>query len=250
MSGHSHWASIRHKKGAADAKKGQMFSKLAKNIMSAAKQGGGDPEANLKLKYAIEKAKQGNMPKDRIARAIKKGTGELPGESIEELVYEGYGPGGVALMIEVLTDNRNRTAAEIRKLFEKRDGKLAGSGAVSWMFESKGLFAVDASSIEEDELFTIALDAGAEDVQTFDEVYELTCAPGDFAGVKSALEEAGLTLTVAELTRLPQSTVTLDEANGRKIVPMVEELEEHDDVQNVYSNFDLPPDLMAELASE
>jgi len=247
MSGHSHWASIKHKKGAVDAKKGKAFSKLAKHITSAARGGGGDPDMNLKLKYAIDKARAANMPKDNIERAIKKGTGEIPGEHYEDATYEAIGPGGVAMLIEILTDNRNRTAAEIRKILEIRGGRLGTTNSVAWQFERKGLFLVDAKNCDEDKLMTIALDAGADDMRNDSGIFEIICATEQFEKVKKALFDARIKTETAEISRVPKQYVDLDEHAARKILSLLEELEDHEDVQNVYSNFNLPDTVLAEL---
>jgi YebC/PmpR family DNA-binding regulatory protein len=241
MAGHSHWAGIKHKKAIVDAKRGKLFSRMAKEIIVAAKAGGGNPDANVSLRAAVDRAKAVNMPKDKIERAIKSGTGELPGVTYERVAYEGYGPGGVAILLDILTDSRNRTAAELRKIFSLRGGNMEGS--VAWMFESKGLISVPADAIGEDRLMEIALEAGAEDIQTSDDVHEVTTAPGDFQDVKQAMFDAGLEPEVAEVTMLPQSLVTLDLDTARKALALLEELDDHDDVQNVYTNLDVPPEL-------
>jgi YebC/PmpR family DNA-binding regulatory protein len=249
MAGHSHWAGIKYKKGIADAKRGKIFSKLTRNITTAARDGGGNPDMNLKLKYAIEKAKEANMPKDNIARAVKKGTGEIPGAQLERCVYEGYGPGGVAIMVEVLTDNRNRTGPEIRKIFETRGGNLGSSGCVAWKFEAKGLFSIakDDENVDEDELMTVVIEAGADDVETVGDSYQITCGPTDFYAVKEALEGKGYTLAMAEQTRVPNSTVQLSAEDGRKILGLMEAIDEHDDVENAYADFDLPDELVTDM---
>lgn len=246
MSGHSHWATIKHKKAATDAKKGKLFSKLAKDIIMAAQQGGGDPEANYQLRTAIEAAKAANMPKENIERAIKRGTGELPGVTYERLTYEGYGPHGIAILVEVLTDSRNRTAAELRKIFSQRGGKMEGS--VAWMFEAKGLLTVPADAIGEDELMELVINAGADDMVKTNGTYEITTSPTEFHKVKQALLDRGLTLGVAELTRLPQTLIKLDGEAAAKVLALLEELEDHDDVQNVYTNLDVPAELAAAKA--
>ena len=248
MSGHSHWAGIKHKKGLQDAKRGKEFSKLGKAIMAAARSGGTDPDGNVKLRYAIDKAKAANMPKDTIERAILKGAGQLEGQTLEELVYEGYGPAGVAVMVEVLTDNKNRTASELRKLFDVHGGNLGGTGSVAWMFQPRGLITVKKDAIGEDQLMEIALEAGAEDVQTLDDAYELTCSPADFSGLKNALTARGLNLESAELTKIPQTTMKLDDSAARKVLRLMESLEDHEDIQNVYANFELSEKLTAELS--
>jgi len=246
MARHSHWASIKHKKGALDAKRGKLFSKLAKHIMTAARHGGGDPEMNLRLRYAIDKARAASMPRDNIERAVKKGTGELEGEELVETTYEGYGPGGVAVVLDILTDNKNRTAGDVRKSFELHGGKLSGPNTAARMFEKKGLFSLDASAAGEDQVLEIALDAGAEDMEKVGNEYEITCAPQDFEKVRKALEARGLKPTSAELGMVPLSLVPLSQDVGRRILALMEELEDHEDVQNVYANFTLPPELLAE----
>jgi YebC/PmpR family DNA-binding regulatory protein len=248
MSGHSHWAGIKHKKGAVDAKRGKLFSKLSKAIIVAARHGGGDPDANLKLRYAIDKARQASMPKDNIDRAVKKGTGELEGGSLAEIVYEGYGPHGVAVICEILTDNRNRTAGEIRKMFEVSGGNLGQTGCVAWMFERKGLFVVDAKHVEEDRLLEVVLEAGADDVNNVEGMFEVTCDPAQFQAVREALENARIPTEVAELSQIPSTTVDLNADQGRKVLRFMEALDEHEDVQNVYANFNIPESAMAEAA--
>ncbi|HUT34281.1 MAG TPA: YebC/PmpR family DNA-binding transcriptional regulator [Planctomycetota bacterium] len=243
MSGHSHWATIKHKKAATDAKRGKLFSKLAKDIIMAAQQGGGDSDTNFILRAAIDAAKAANVPRDNIARAVKRGTGELPGVTYERLTYEGYGPHGIAILVEVLTDSRNRTAAELRKVFSQRGGKMEGS--VAWMFEAKGLLTIAADAIGEDDLMELALNAGADDLVRTNGTYEITTAPAEFHKVKQALLDKGLTPDVAELTRLPQTLIKLEGEAARKALNLLEELEDHDDVQNVYTNFDAPADLEA-----
>jgi len=248
MSGHSKWSTIKHKKGAADAKRGKIFSKLAKAITSAARQGGGNPDMNLKLQYAIDSAKSENMPKDNIERAIQKGTGELNADSVlYECLYEGYGSNGVAVMAEILTDNKNRTAAEIRKIFESSGGNLGESGCVSWMFQKKGVITVDAGEIEEDKLMTLVLDAGCDDLQVEDGKYEIDCEIQDYNNIKKVLQGEGITIESAEISWIPSTSIDLDETKGRNIISLMEKLENHDDVQNVYANFSLPKDLLAEL---
>jgi len=244
MSGHSHWATIRRKKAATDAKKGKIFSKLAKDIILAAQQGGGDPDANYTLRAAVDAAKAANMPKDNIERAIKRGTGELPGISYERLTYEGYGPHGIAILVDVVTDNRNRTSAELRKIFSTRGGKMEGS--VAWMFEAKGLITVPADAIDEDELLELAIDAGADDMARSDNVFEITTSPQQFSKVKQALLDRGISPEVAELTRLPQQLIKLEGEAAQKVMALLEELQDHDDVQNVYTNFDAPAEEAAE----
>ena len=250
MSGHSKWATIKHKKGALDAKRGKLFSKLARLIITAARKGGGDPDMNLHLRYAIDKAKAANMTKDTIERAVKKGTGDLEGAQYESMAYEGYAPGGVALMIDILTDNRNRTAPEIRRIMENRGGSLGSTNCVAWMFHNKGVFMIDASKVSEDKLMEIVLDAGAEDIETQGTQYSVTCPPQLFDVVRKALEAAGLTAELAEIQRVPTQTVKLDRANARRVLMLISDLEDQDDVQNVFSNFDIDEEIMQEIAAE
>lgn len=247
MSGHSHWATIRRKKGATDARKARVFSKCAKLVMSAARAGGRDPDANAALRYAIEEARSVNMPKDKIDRAILKGIGELEGQDLEGVVYEGYGPGGVALMVEVLTDNRNRTAAEIRKVFENAGTSLANPGSVAWMFEKRGVLSVKKDAVDEDALLEIVLEAGADDLQTFDDLYEITCDLSAFAAVKQALVDSGVTPDTAQIANVASQNVKPSLEDARKILKLMEALEDHDDVQHVSANFDIPAELMAEV---
>ena len=220
---------------------------MAKAIIVAAKTGGGDPDQNLRLRYAIDDAKAVSVPKDNITRAIKKGTGELEGGNLEEVVYEGYGPGGVAILCEVLTDNRNRTAPEIRKCFEIAGGKLGSTGCVAWMFESKGLFLIEAEKTDEDTLMELALEAGADDVAQVGDKFEITCDPDSFQALSKALGDANITPLAKEITRIPQNTVELDAAGAEKVLKLMEKLDDHDDVQNVSANFNIPEDVMAKL---
>ncbi len=247
MAGHSHWANIAHKKGLIDAKRGKLWSKLARGIIVAAKEGGGDPAANLKLRYAINDAKAGNMPKDTIEKAIKKGSGELEGGNLEQVLYEGYGPGGVAVLCEIYTDNRNRTAPEVRKIFEMAGGKLGATGCVAWMFDRKGMARVSKASVDEDRLMEIALEAGADDVREDGDQFEVIAEPEAFNGVCSALEAAGIQTESASLTRLPKDTVDVTGEDARRVLKMLELLDEHDDVQSVSANFNIPEEAMAEL---
>jgi len=249
MAGHSHWAGIKHRKGAQDAKRGKIFSKHAKAIITAARLGGGDPEMNLRLKYAIERAKAENMPKDNIDRAVKKGSGELEGVNYVELVYEGFYPGGIAVMIEALTDNRNRTAPEVRKIFEKRGGNMGESGAVSWMFQKKASFLVTGENLDETWLMEKVMDLSAEDLNEEGDGYQIIADPKDFAVVKEGLERCEeIQLERSEITMIPNTTVTLDLDKAQQVLALMEELDDHEDVQNVYSNFDIPEDLMQQLA--
>ncbi|MBU4311290.1 MAG: YebC/PmpR family DNA-binding transcriptional regulator [Candidatus Omnitrophica bacterium] len=240
MSGHSKWASIKHKKAATDSKRGKLFTKFIKEITVAARNGGGDPEKNPRLRTAIDRAKQANMPADNIDRAVKKGTGELEGVTYEEFTMEGYGPKGVAIMVDVLTDNKNRTAADIRNIFSKKNGNVAGAGSVSWMFEKKGYIEVDKKAASEDSLMSIALDAGAQDMETEDEIYSITTDPKDFEAVKKALIDNNIKPEAAEITMMPKSTVKLTGDDAKQVIALVEALEDSDDVQNVYANFDVP----------
>jgi len=239
MSGHSKWHSIKHKKAAADAKRGKLFTKLIKEITVAARIGGGDPDSNPRLRTAIAAAKAANMPHDNIKRAIMKGTGELPGTVYEEVTYEGYGPGGVAIMIHALTDNKNRTVSEVRHIFSKHNGNLGENGCVSWMFEKKGYFVIPKGDMEEEEIFEKAIDAGAEDIKDDGENFEVFCAPEDFEEVKKNLEDAGIKLEVAEISMIPQNTVKVSGKDAESLLKLMSALEDHDDIQNVYSNFDI-----------
>lgn len=248
MSGHSHWSGIKHKKAANDAKRGKLWSKIARMIIMAAKSGGGDPAANLTLRYAIDKAKAANMPKDTIEKAIKKGTGELGNITYEEVLYEGYAPGGVAIMIEGLTDNRTRTAPEIKKIFERRGGSLGAVGCVGWMFKKRGFFTVKTSAIDEDALMDAALSSGADDMENTGELYEITCPPDAYDGLKSALDEKKIPLESSELSMLPENTVAVtDPEIAQRILALIEEFEDHDDVQEVYANFDIPDDILQKI---
>lgn len=250
MSGHSKWATIKHKKGALDAKRGALFTKLIKELTVAAKNGGGSVDTNPRLRTVVMKAKEANMPSDNIERAIKKGTGELPGVIYEEITYEGYGPGGVAILIESLTDNKNRTSSEIRSMLDKRGGSLSGAGSVAWQFHKKGFIVIQKSAVDEEKLMTIALDAGASDFNTQADSYEVTTEPADFEKVKKAIEDAKIPMESAEVTRLAQAMVKISGLNEAKnVLALVETLEEHDDVQNVYSNLDVPDEILAQLSS-
>jgi len=240
MSGHSKWHTIKHKKGIADAKRGQMFTKLIKEISISARLGGGDPETNPRLRTVILKAKASNMPKDNIDRAIKKGTGELEGVSYEEILYEAYGPGGVAMLIEILTDNKNRAAAEIRNLLNKGGGSLGAAGSVAYLFKRKGLVTYDASKYKEDDILAVALEAGAEDVSSDGDNVEVTTSPEDFENVVKALEAAGFEHSMAEIARVADTNVTLDNDKTQKALKLVDNLEEHEDVQNVATNLEIP----------
>lgn len=247
MSGHSKWATIKHKKGALDAKRGALFTKIIKELTVAARSGGGNPDANPRLRTVLGKAKEANMPADNIDRAIKKGTGELPGVVYEEASYEGYGPGGVAILIDVLSDNKNRTTSEIRNILEKKGGNMSGAGSVAWQFHKKGVLTVKAGTIDEEKLMTIALDAGASDFLSEKDGFTVTTEPADFEKVKKALADAKVATESAEVTMVPQATVKLDLAQTKSVLALVEALEDHDDVQNVYSNLDIPDEVMQQL---
>jgi YebC/PmpR family DNA-binding regulatory protein len=249
MAGHSHWANISRKKALIDNKRGKVWSKLAKAIIVAAKMGGGDPDANLRLRYAIDAARAVSMPNENISRAIKTGTGELQSGTLEEIIYEGYGPGGVAVMCEILTDNRNRTAPEIRKVFEINDGKLGATNCVAWMFQRKGVFTVGGDKTDEDALMEIALDAGADDVKQTDDKFEVICDANLFAKVAEALQKAGISPKSSQLTRFPTNTVNVDDPDtARKLLNLMEQLDNHDDVQSVAANFSIPDEAMAQIA--
>ena len=251
MSGHSKWSSIKHKKAATDAKRGKVFSKLAKEISVAAKTGGGDPSANPRLRTVLAKAKSVNMPSANVEKAIKKGTGELPGVIYEETGYECYGPGGVAILATALTDNKNRTVAELRHLMGKHIGSLTEAGSVAWIFEKKGLVVVPKSAVEEDDLLEVALEAGAEDVKGEDEEsYEILTDPRELAAIKKQIENRGIAIESASLAMIPKTTVELAGKEARQTLTLIELLEDHDDVQEVYANFDIPNEILAEIAGE
>jgi YebC/PmpR family DNA-binding regulatory protein len=249
MSGHSKWAQIKHKKANVDAKRGKTFTKIVKEIAVAARVGGGDPSGNPRLRTAIDNAKEVNMPSDNIKRAVMKGTGELPGVSYEEAIYEGYGPGGVAILIEVLTDNKNRTTPEVRHIMSKNGGNLGEAGCVSWMFEQKGYILVEKAKIDEDTLMSVALDAGAEDMKNDpkEDNYEIISAPENLEKVKSSIESSGIPVSLAEITMLPKNYATLDEKHAEQMIRLIEALEDHEDVQNVYTNFDVPDEVIANV---
>lgn len=246
MSGHNKWSTIKHKKGAADAKRGKIFTKIIKEITVAAKLGGGDPAGNPRLRSAVDKAKAENMPKDNIERAIKKGTGELEGVNYEEIVYEGYGPGGVAVLVECMTDNRNRTVSDVRSTFTKCNGNMGETGCVSWMFDQKGLIVVGKDA-DFEKLFEVALEAGAEDVTDEEEQYEVLADPSMFIEVREALEKAGFAYESAEITMIPQTMIKLDGKNAENMLKLMDRLEDNDDVQNVYANFDISTEEMEKL---
>ena len=247
MSGHSKWASIKHKKGAADAKRGKLFTKLIREITVAARQGGGKIDTNPSLRLAIQRGKDANMPQENIERAIKKGTGELEGVSYEAVTYEGYASGGIAVLVEVLTDNKNRASSAVRNIFTKRGGNMAGQGSVNWMFEKKGYIVINKSVIEENKLMSIVLDAGAEDLEIEDNTYAVTTQPADFEKVKKALEDSKIEIEASEITSVPKNTIKITGDNAKRVLALVEELEENDDVQHVYANFDIPDEILKEL---
>ncbi len=248
MAGHSHWAGIKHKKALVDNKRGKLWSKLSKTIIVAAKSGGSDPETNIRLRTAIADAKAVSMPKDNIERAVKKGTGELDGGNVDEVIYEGYGAGGVAVMCDIMTDNRNRTASEIRKIFDVHNGKLGSSNCVAYLFDRKGLFVIVAEKVDEERLMEVALEAGADDVKRDGDNFEITCAPEAYSDVAEALASADIEVDAKEITRIPQTTVDLDVDTARKVLKLLETLDDHDDVQNVSANFNIPDEAMAELS--
>lgn len=245
MSGHSRWAGIKHKKAAIDAKRGKVFTKIIREIVIAAKTGGGKPEANVRLRKAMEDARAANMPQDNIKKAVQRGTGELPGVLYEELVYEGYGPSGVAMLVEVTTDNKNRSASEIRKIFSVHGGNMGESGCVSWMFSQHGVITVERTATDEDALITAALDAGAEDVKTDDdEVFEVITQPHDIETVKDALKAKGIAFVDAAVSMVPQTYIALEGKPAEQMMELMEELEDNDDVQHVYANFDIPKEML------
>ncbi len=250
MAGHSHWARIKRAKGVVDARRGRLWSKLSRAIIVAARQGGGDPAMNLQLRYAIDAAKDANMPKDTIERAVKKGAGELGGEDFQELVFEGYGPGGAAILCTALTDNRNRTAPEVKKIFETRGGNLGAANSVAWMFTKRGVFLIAADKTDEDTVTNIALETGAEDVKNLGDAFELSCDPAVFSDVRAALEQAGIKPDSAEISMVPNSQVELDGDQAEKIMKLIDALEDHDDTQNVYSNFEVSEEDMARLSGD
>ncbi len=247
MSGHSHWSSIKRAKAVTDARRGQQWSKLSRRIIVAAKSGGGNPDDNLTLRYAIDDAKAANMPKDTITNAIKKGAGGTDGENYEQVIYEGYGPAGVAMMIDCLTDNRNRTVPEIRKAFERAGGQLGNSNCVAWMFTQKGAFIISAEAVDEDTLIEICLEAGADDVTRMDDVFEVTCEVGAFATIKKALAAKEIDTLSSQIGMIPDTTVTIGEDKAQQVLNLMEALEDLDDVQSVYANFDIPDDVVAKL---
>ncbi len=248
MSGHNKWSSIKHKKGAADAKRGKLFSKLIKEITVAARLGGGDLDGNARLRSIVDKARAANMPNDNVTRAIKKGTGEIEGVSYEEVTFEGYGPSGVAVLVETLTDNRNRTVAELRHLFDKSGGNLGAAGCVAWIFSKHGVITFDKKAVDEGKLMDTALEAGAEDIRDEEDTFTVVTEPGTFDAVKGALEKHGLKFLEATVSMIPQNSVKLDRGGAEKMLKLMDALEDHDDVQNVYANFDIDAKTMEELA--
>jgi YebC/PmpR family DNA-binding regulatory protein len=249
MSGHSKWHSIRHKKGAMDAKRGKIFSRLNKELMVAARIGGGDPSANPRLRQAIAAAKAENMPKDNIERAINKGTGELEGVNYEEFIYEGYAPGGVAVLVEVMTDNKNRAAADVRYIFNKRGGSLGEAGCVAWMFDKRGLIVFEQNKVDEDEILEVALETGADDVVTTEDQFEVFTDPATFEAVKQAFDDRELAYAMAEITMVPQNTVKIeDESQANQVLKLMEAIEDSDDVQKVYANFDIPDEILQRIS--
>ena len=249
MAGHSHWANIAHKKGRMDAKKGKLFGKLSRAIIVAAQAGGGDPTMNLALRYAIDKARKSSMPTDNIERAIKKGCGEASGDNYQSLLYEGYGPEGVAILCEALTENRNRTAGEVRKIFEVHNGNLGTTGCVSWMFSRKGLIAIAPEQTSEEQIFDLALENGAEDVKEIDGGFQIICEPDAYDALVAAIEGAGIETVVSEVTQIAENEVELDVNAARKVLKLVDALEDNDDVQNVTGNFRIPSEVMEEVAN-
>ncbi|HUK57216.1 MAG TPA: YebC/PmpR family DNA-binding transcriptional regulator [Nitrospiria bacterium] len=250
MGGHSHWSTIKRKKGAEDAKRGKVFTKIIREITTAARVGGGDPNGNPRLRLAIVKAKDVNMPADNIKKAIQRGTGELPGVHYEEAVYEGYGPGGVALLIETTSDNKNRSVSEIRNLLEKNGGRMADAGSVAWMFHRKGRIVVDKSKADEEKLMNLVLEAGAEDLRTEDDSFEVITPPHDFEHVRKVLDGQKIEMVSAEVASIPQNYVNLQGKDAEQMLKLMEALEDHDDVQNIHANFDIPQDVMEKVAAK
>ncbi|HEY4485653.1 MAG TPA: YebC/PmpR family DNA-binding transcriptional regulator [Nitrospiria bacterium] len=250
MGGHSHWSTIKRKKGAEDAKRGKIFTKILREVTTAARIGGGDINGNPRLRLAVAKSKEVNMPADNIKKAIQRGTGELPGVNYEEIVYEGYGPGGTAMLIEITTDNKYRSVAEIRNLLEKNNGRMAEAGSVSWMFHRKGRLMIDRAKADEDALMTLVLEAGAEDLQTTDDGFEVVTPPHDFENVRKVLEDRKIPTLSAEVVYIPQNTVALDGKDAEQMLKLMELLEDHDDVQNIHANFDIPQEVMEKVAAK
>ncbi|WP_319586253.1 YebC/PmpR family DNA-binding transcriptional regulator [uncultured Desulfobulbus sp.] len=250
MSGHSKWHNIRLRKGKQDAERGKLFTKVAREIIVAAKEGGSNPDTNLRLRLAVQKARENSMPAENIKRALQRGSGELEGVNYEEVTYEGYGPAGVAVLVSCLTENRNRTVAELRVAFSRNGGSLGESGCVSWMFDQKGLITIGKSTIDEDTLMLTALDAGAEDIQSDDESYEITCAPNSLNGLRQALTDAGIKFESAELTMIPQTTIKIETVKeASQIIRMMDQIEDSDDVQQVHANFDIPEEILEAVAA-
>lgn len=249
MSGHSKWHNIKIRKQAQDARKSKLFAKISREIISAAREGGGDPDTNSRLRLAVDKARSAGMPQDNVKRAIQRGTGEIEGAQYESMVYEGYGPGGVAVMAQVLTDNRNRVVGELRSVFGRNGGSLAESNAVAWLFQQKGVIIVPREGVSEDQVLEVALEAGAEDMQVDDSSYEIRTAPADLVGVKEALDERGIACESAEVTMVPQTRVTLEEKQAQQVLRLLDALEELEDVQQVYANFDIPDAIMEAIAA-
>jgi len=250
MSGHSKWKTNKGKKALADAKKGAAYTKIIKEITMCAREGGGNPDNNIKLRTLMARAKEANMPSDNVKMAIKRGTGEIPGVVYETVMYEAYGPGGVAILIEALTDNKNRTTAELRNIMSKKNGSMAGAGSVSYMFTKKGYMLIEKSQAQEEELMTIALDAGAEDFKSDEKNYEITTSPQDFEKVKEALQAKGIKMQDAEVTMIPSTSIKVTGGDAKQVLALVEALEDHDDVQQVYANFDIPDEILEEMASD
>ena len=249
MSGHNKWSTIKHKKGAADAKRGKVFSKLIKELTIAARMGGGDPDGNPRLRTALNAARNANMPKDNIERAIKRGTGEIEGVSYEEVNYEGYGPGGVAVMVEALTDNKNRTVAELRHIFDKYNGNLGETGCVNWLFQKKGMVVISSKGLTEDEVMELAMENGAQDIVAEEDTFEIEVEPADFEVVRKAVEDKGWKIELAEITMVPQNTVKLEGKKAEQMLKMMDALDDHDDLENVYANFDISEEEMMNVSS-
>jgi YebC/PmpR family DNA-binding regulatory protein len=249
MSGHNKWSTIKHKKGAADAKRGKMFSKIIKEISIAARMGGGDPEGNPRLRTAVNAARAANMPKDNVERAIKRGTGEIEGVNYEEITYEGYGPGGVAVIVETLTDNKNRTVAEIRHIFDKYNGNLGETGCVAWIFEKKGVVVIPTQGLTEDDVMELALEAGAQDVKLDGETFEVTTEPSDFEAVRKSIEDKGWKIEFSEVTMIPQNTVKLEGKKAEQMLKMMDALDDNEDLQRVFANFDITEEEMMRISA-
>ncbi len=249
MSGHNKWSTIKHKKGAADAKRGKMFSKIIKEISIAARMGGGDPEGNPRLRTAVNAARAANMPKDNVERAIKRGTGEIEGVNYEEITYEGYGPGGVAVLVEALTDNKNRTVAEIRHIFDKYSGNLGESGCVAWIFQKKGVIVIPLQGLVEDEVMELAIEAGAQDVKQDGQTFEITAEPSDFEEVRKAVEDKGWKIEFSEVTMIPQNTVKLEGKKAEQMLKMMDALDDNEDLQTVFANFDISEEEMMRISA-